>query len=187
VSRVPASELLLIRHAESTWNPQGRWQGHEDPPLSERGRAQAEALAQALAGAGAARVYASDLQRARATAELLAARLGCELRIDVRLRELDVGGWGGLTREEIVRRDAERLARFDAGDASVAAGGGESRAALRVRACAALRELARSEPDGCIALVTHLGWLREVAPGADFAHAEWRRVSARALEALRER
>jgi probable phosphoglycerate mutase len=181
---VPAKELLLIRHAESTWNLQGRWQGHEDPPLSERGRAQAQALADALAGAGAVRVYASDLLRARATAEALAARLGCELRVDARLRELDVGSWGGLTRAEIALRDAERLARFDAGDVSATAGGGESRAALRLRARAALCDLTEAERDGCIALVTHLGWLREIAPGGDFAHAEWRRVAARELASL---
>jgi hypothetical protein len=62
-----------------------------------------------------------------------------------------------------------------------------ARAALRARACAALRALTEAEPDGCIALVTHLGWLREIAPGGDFAHAEWRRVAARELAALRER
>lgn len=177
-----ASELLLIRHAESTWNPEGRWQGHEDPPLSERGREQARALARALADAGATRVYASDLQRARATAEALAAALGCELRIDPRLRELDVGRWGGLTRAQISLADAPLLARFDAGDPAACAGGAESRAALRLRARGALRALAGAEPEGaCIALVTHLGWLREVAPGGDFGHAEWRRVRAQEL------
>jgi probable phosphoglycerate mutase len=129
-------------------------------------------------------VFASDLQRARATAEPLAAALGCDLRLDLRLRELDVGSWGGRTRAEIAERDAALLARFDEGDPLACAGGAECRARLRERAWTALRELAHAHDDGCIALVTHLGWLREVLPGADFSHAEWRRVPASRLPAL---
>jgi probable phosphoglycerate mutase len=182
---VSACELLLIRHAESVWNAERRWQGHEDPPLSARGREQAVALAAALASAGVARLVTSDLLRARSTAEPLARALGLEPITDRRLRELDVGSWGGRTRQEIAARDADLLARFDAGDRDALAGGGESLALLRARALAALRELADAPPEGCIALVTHLGWLREVLPGSDFGHAEWRRVAARDLPALR--
>ena len=176
-----ARELLLIRHAESVWNAEGRWQGHEDPPLSARGREQAAALAAELASAGVARLVTSDLLRARSTAEPLARALGLDLIADPRLRELDVGRWGGRTRQEIAVRDADLLARFDAGDPDARAGGAESLALLRARALGALRELCASAPGGRLALVTHLGWLRAVWPGADFAHAEWRIARSTAL------
>ena len=181
VRRVAAPELVLIRHAESTWNAEGRWQGQEDPPLSARGRLQAEALAEGLRGAGVLRIMTSDLLRARETAAALARALGLEVLADPRLRELDVGRWGGRTRAEIAQSDPELLARFDRGDPEARAGGGESRAALRLRAQAALFELAAGGPGRGLALVTHLGWLREVCPGGDFAYAEWRAVSWHAL------
>jgi len=180
-SDVPGTELLLIRHAESVWNVERRWQGHEDPPLSRRGLEQAEALARSFAAARIERILTSDLLRARATAEPLARALGIEAARDVRLRELDVGCWGGCTREEIASRDADALERFDRGDRALPAGGAESRSALRERALAALLDLAAGERGGCIALVTHLGWLREVLPGQDFAHAESRRVTLASL------
>ena len=176
-----ADELLLIRHAESIWNAEGRWQGQEDPPLSARGREQAAALAAELASAGIAQLVTSDLLRARATADPLARAFGLDVISDPRLRELDVGRWGGRTRQEIAARDADLLARFDAGDPDARAGGRESLALLRARARAALRELCESAPGGRLALVTHLGWLRAVCPGADFAHAEWRIARSEAL------
>lgn len=173
-----AREILLIRHAESLWNAEGRWQGQEDPPLSSRGQEQAEQLAGALAGAGVERIFHSDLRRARDTAAPLARALGLPAQADARLRELDVGRWGGRTRAQIERSDAELLARFDRGDPDARAGGGESRALLHARAHTALREIAGSSEAARVALVTHLGWLREVCPGSDFAHAEWRLVPA---------
>ncbi|HEX5065960.1 MAG TPA: histidine phosphatase family protein [Myxococcota bacterium] len=179
-----ASEVVLIRHAESVWNAEGRWQGQEDPPLSARGLAQADLLAESLRDAGVLRIVTSDLRRARATAETLARALGLEPIADPRLRELDVGRWGGRTREEITRVDAELLARFDGGDLEACAGGAESLARLAQRARAALADWVATSPQPVIAVVTHLGWLRTVWPGADFAHAEWR--IARSESLLRE-
>lgn len=181
VRRVADAELVLIRHAESVWNAEGRWQGQEDPPLSPRGCAQADLLAEALGGAGVLRIVTSDLLRARATAAPIARALGLGAVADPRLRELDVGRWGGRTRLEIARGDAELLARFDSGDPEVRAGGGESRALLARRARTALRDIAAAGCPGRVALVTHLGWLRAVLPGSDFAHAEWRVVPVAAL------
>jgi probable phosphoglycerate mutase len=175
---VAAAEILLIRHAESLWNAEGRWQGQEDPPLSPRGLEQAAALAAGLAGAGVEQLVSSDLRRARDTAAALARALGLRAEVDRRLRELDVGRWGGRTRAEIAGFDAELLARFDAGDREARAGSGESRALLHARAHTALREILAAAAGRRVALVTHLGWLREVCPGADFAYAECRRVPA---------
>ncbi|MBY0401961.1 histidine phosphatase family protein, partial [Myxococcota bacterium] len=97
--------ICLIRHGETTWNREGRWQGHADPELTVEGLAQARWLAETLAAEQAARpwtrLYSSDLLRARATAERIADALRLELVLDPRLRELDVGRWSGLTRPQI--------------------------------------------------------------------------------------
>ncbi len=80
-------EFLLIRHAQSEWNADGRWQGHADPPLSPRGRAQAQELASNLRGERVDRLVCSDLCRALSTAEALAPVLECLPQPDVRYRE----------------------------------------------------------------------------------------------------
>jgi broad specificity phosphatase PhoE len=100
------TRLLLVRHGESTWNAQSRWQGQADPPLSSLGEQQAEEAAERLAEiASITAVWTSDLVRARRTAELIASRLGVDrVRDEPRLRERDVGSWSGLTRAEIEER-----------------------------------------------------------------------------------
>jgi broad specificity phosphatase PhoE len=167
------TRLLLIRHAESTWNAAGRWQGHGDPPLSERGREQAEALARELARACLVRVVTSDLARASETGAALTRALGIAALRCPGLRELDVGRWTGLTRAEVAARDAQALAAFDAGGETAPAGGGETRAAVARRARASLAALARTWPDSCIAVVTHLGVIRALV-GEALDHAAWR-------------
>lgn len=95
--------LFLVRHGQSTWNAEQRWQGQADPPLSELGVAQARSAVLKMP-TGFAQVVTSDLVRARRTAELLAAGLGLPLEVDPRLRERYAGPWQGLTREEIDAR-----------------------------------------------------------------------------------
>jgi glucosyl-3-phosphoglycerate phosphatase len=95
--------LILVRHGESTWNAEERLQGQLDPPLSERGREQALALAPILDAVPDGRVVCSDLGRARETAELLRLEVA---RFDPRWREIDVGEWGGRTAAEIDAQDA---------------------------------------------------------------------------------
>ncbi len=95
--------VLLVRHGQSEWNAVGRWQGQADPPLTDLGRRQAVAAAARLGTFDA--IWASDLQRARDTATLLADQLNLDdVRIDPRLRERDAGEWSGLTRPEIHER-----------------------------------------------------------------------------------
>jgi broad specificity phosphatase PhoE len=91
--------ILLVRHGQSEWNADGRWQGQADPPLSELGKQQAVAAARALGMVDA--VYASDLVRAHHTAELVATQLGSDVVLEPRLRERSAGEWEGRTRAEI--------------------------------------------------------------------------------------
>ena len=91
-------DIYLVRHGESAYNVQDRMQGWVDVPLTDRGRQQAEALRTVLP---AARVVTSDLSRAIETGAAL-RRLG-EPRTDARLREVDVGLWQGMDKQETRR------------------------------------------------------------------------------------
>ena len=143
---MPAPRVLLVRHGESTWNAEGRWQGQADPPLSERGREQARAAAAHLPAATA--VVASDLDRARETADLLVATRAVAVVIDTDLRERDAGAFSGLTRSDIHDRfpgalpDDPRRRPDDEG--LVAPPGWEHDDDLVVRAWRGLERLARA-------------------------------------------
>src|SRR5690242_8696605 len=92
--------LLLVRHGETDWNAEGRLQGQTDRPLNEYGRRQARELAERLAGDGVVAIYASDLSRAKETAEIVGGRLGLPVVVDPDLRERNWGTWEGLTPRE---------------------------------------------------------------------------------------
>ncbi len=145
------TELLLVRHAETEWNREGRWQGHADPPLNETGRAQAHALAEILTGEQVDAIYTSDLRRAAETAEILGAALDRPVTLDSDLREIDVGSWSGLTRAEV----AERYPDWETHD-------GESTDELQARVIAAVRRIAERHPDGHVLIVTHGGSIRSL-------------------------
>jgi broad specificity phosphatase PhoE len=138
--------LLLVRHGETDWNAEGRLQGHTDRPLNEHGRRQARALAERLAGDDIAAVYASDLARARETAEILGAKLGLPVVLDAGLRERDWGNWEGLTGSE---RDRVEHA-------------GEPAEEHAERVLTAVRGIAERHPGARIVVVTHGGSLRRV-------------------------
>ncbi|MCC5953154.1 MAG: histidine phosphatase family protein [Acidimicrobiia bacterium] len=97
------TSLLVLRHGQSEWNAQGRWQGQADPPLTDLGRRQAATAARHI---GAIDVVASsDLQRAAETAAIVAEHLGVGPVVTVAgLRERHVGEWEGLTHDEIRAR-----------------------------------------------------------------------------------
>ena len=99
--------ILLARHGETDWNREGRWQGQSDRPLAAAGHEQARLLATHLAGVGVDQLYSSDLARARETAVAVEAATGLQAVIDPALREVDVGGLVGCSREEVEARDPE--------------------------------------------------------------------------------
>ena len=94
------TRIVLVRHGQSTWNADGRWQGQADPPLSALGEVQAQAAADACPAVDA--VVASDLMRAQQTAGIIAEQRGFgAVRREPRLRETYTAEWTGLTRDEI--------------------------------------------------------------------------------------
>ena len=143
--------LLLVRHGETDWNADGRLQGQTDRPLSEYGRRQARRLADELADEHFDAIYASDLSRARETAEIVGERLGLPVLLDPDLREKDWGTWEGLTP---VERDRVEFV-------------GESTEAHQERMLRALRRVSERHPDGGrVLVVTHGGSIRRVQTAA---------------------
>jgi broad specificity phosphatase PhoE len=156
--------LLLARHGQTDWNAERRWQGHTDRPLNERGREQAEALAERLADVELVAVYSSDLSRARDTAAVVAERQALEVRTSPELREVDVGSWAGLTRPEAEARFPEAFARWQEGHPGWE--DGESYEAMTARVVRAARKIAAGEPDGPVLVVTHAGPIRALHAAA---------------------
>ena len=138
--------LLLVRHGETDWNAEGKLQGHTDRPLNDYGRRQARALAERLAGEEIEAVYASDLSRARETAEILGAQLGLPVAVDPDLREKNWGNWEGLTPDERLRIEYE----------------GESSDDHRARTLRAVERIVERHPAGRVVVVTHGGSLRRL-------------------------
>jgi alpha-ribazole phosphatase len=154
------TRLLLARHGETAWNTSRRYQGQTDIPLNEGGRRQAKALAQRLSGEKIDAIYTSDLQRARETAEAIAAFHELPVRADPRLREIAFGDWEGLTSEEIQGRDAESLTAWHDDPLHASPPGGEMLHQVARRAGAALAEITAGHPDRTVLIVAHGGILR---------------------------
>jgi broad specificity phosphatase PhoE len=149
--------LFLIRHGESTWNREHRIQGQLDPPLSPDGRHQAKLLADRLAGKTFAGVYASDLQRAFQTAEVIGDLLGIEASAMTSLREIYLGEWEGLRIQEIAQRfPAAWAAWVEEPDWDVVPGG-EGAVPFDARVSAALDDIFRRHEQGDVLVVTHGG------------------------------
>lgn len=156
--------ILLVRHGETDSNAEGRIQGQTNTPLNERGRAQAQALADELAGESIAAVYSSDLDRARETAEILAGRLDLPVVVDPALRERNFGSWEGRTVDELEARWPGAWARWREGDEGE--GDVEDHLALAARVRDAIHRLAAAHPGERILVVAHGGAMRVILTDA---------------------
>ncbi|MGB2710096.1 MAG: histidine phosphatase family protein [Conexibacter sp.] len=156
--------ILLARHGETDDNrPPLRFQGQRDTPLNDTGRAQARELADRVAARAEpiASLWSSDLVRARETAEIVAARIGLEPRLDARLREGWRGDWEGFLFEQIEASDPVRYAAWRRAGADFRFPGGESLSEQQARVLAALGDIAASGTDELPALVVcHGGSIR---------------------------
>ena len=155
------AHVLLLRHGQSTWNAESRWQGWADAPLSDEGLRQAAAMAAQLASSGPrfTRLVSSDLARSIDTAAVIARALDLgEVAVEPDLRERDVGDWSGRTTEEIEIIWPGAIAAWRAGRLDRPPGG-EHEPAFRARVVRAVERLA-AEPDGPVLAVTHGGVIR---------------------------
>jgi probable phosphoglycerate mutase len=167
--------ILVARHGQTDWNAERRWQGHADPPLNERGRIQARALAESLADRALDAVFSSDLTRAQQTAQIVGERLGLEVALDRRLREVDVGEWSGLTSPEIELRYPDSFRRRRAGITGWELG--ETYEAMGMRVIEALQAIAAVHHRSRVLVVTHGGPMRAVWLAAGGELADWQPTS----------
>ncbi len=158
--------LLLVRHAESTWNVERRWAGQSDPPLSRDGRRSCERLVAVLASAKLSAVASSDLTRARQTAGLLADGLGLDQAlVEPRLGERAAPLWSGRTAVEIERRYPGRLEGWRSG-LCCELPGAEPWAGFSARVEAGVMAVVQRFASGSrILVVTHAGCLRTIEVG----------------------
>lgn len=150
--------LLLVRHGETNANASGTWQGSTDSPLNQRGRAQAEALAQWLASENHAitAIYSSPLSRARQTAEIIAAQVGNQaIKLESGLQEFNLGDWEGLTYDEL--RFEKRLWDRMRDDPTFTPPGGESAWTFATRLLYSIRSIAANHPGETVIVVSHGG------------------------------
>jgi probable phosphoglycerate mutase len=157
--------IFLVRHGETNWNRESRFQGHADPPLNNLGRAQASELAATLALESFAALYTSPLRRARETAEILGEPLGLGARVSDALMEVDVGSWSGLTRAEVQARFPDGFRRWL--DYGHGWDDGETYDDLGLRVVAGLSEIAHSHPDERVLTVTHGGPIRSALAASE--------------------
>jgi len=176
---MPASadtHLIAIRHGETEWNSEGRFQGHLNSVLNREGLAQAQALGERLAAERFDLLLSSDLGRALQTAGAIAMRSGHEIVIEPRLRERRMGIFQGLTPAEVEARYPGEYARFSTRDPDYVIPEGESMRQLFERSVACFTELARRHAGLTLAAVTHGGVLAML----------YRHASAMPLDAPRD-
>ena len=153
------TRILAIRHGETPWNRERRYQGQEDVPLNEAGLAQARSIAAALAGTAIDAIYTSDLARATQTAAELAQVRAMPMLVDSDLREQHFGVFQGLTGEEIAQRWPEASASWHRREADFGPSGGETRNAFSQRCVQAIERIALTHEGKTIAIVCHGGVL----------------------------
>lgn len=152
----------LIRHGQTDWNAQHRWQGHAPTSLNAAGHEQARALGQHLRDKPIGAVYSSDLPRALQTAQAVAAYYNTEPITDPRFREVNVGVFQALFPDELRELYPDELASWRSGNLDYAPPGGESRREFQERLEAAFTDVTENGNHTDIAIVTHGGTIRHI-------------------------
>lgn len=152
---IPSTRLVLIRHGETDWNLEGRYQGQADPPLNPRGRGQAEQLAEALVETNLTLLYTSPLQRAAQTAQIIARRLAIPIYAEPRLMEIHLGEWQTHLRTDIEKRYPSLFHLWQTQPWTVAPPKGETLHQVQQRVYAAIDDLLKHHPHRTIGIVTH--------------------------------
>jgi probable phosphoglycerate mutase len=155
----PMLTLLAIRHGETVFNSENRFQGHSDSPLTETGRNQVSSLGRRLAKIDFDTLISSDLGRTQETASIIAQNTGHSVITDWRLRERNYGVLETLDIKDIEARHSKILEKLKADDPEYIIPDGESHRQHYLRNVAAIEELQANNPTGKIALVVHGGVL----------------------------
>jgi broad specificity phosphatase PhoE len=168
------TRLIIVRHAQSEANAEGRIQGHLDVALSELGLRQSACLAERLADLRVDAIYSSPFRRTKQTADVVADKVGSQVQTLLGLRERDVGVLQGLNRQEIIEKFPE-YGQHGADVRRIKVEGFEQDQVLVPRVTGAFREILGTNRDRTVAVITHGGvigtvlrWLLEmprVRPG----------------------
>jgi phosphoserine phosphatase len=158
--------LFVVRHGETEWVRERRFAGSRDIPLTEAGREQCAAVARALASTAVAAVYASPLDRARSSAEVIAKPHGLPVRIVPAFSEMSFGSWEGLTRDEVQARYPEAWGQWRLAPQSFAPAGGETVQQVAERVSAGLAAFQEAHQEQTIVLVSHGVVARVIVLGA---------------------
>lgn len=151
------TKLIIIRHGQTLWNLERKYQGHSDIALSDKGIKQAEAVAVRFAKEKIDAVYASDLSRAYKTAEYIAVRHNLKVHVTPELREIKFGEWEGLTYDQITARWPGMLGKLWTTPDELEIPGGESFHQLKERAYAAIQKIIKEHSGQTVAVVAHGG------------------------------
>jgi len=167
------TRFILVRHGETTWNREGRYQGQIDTPLSPEGMRQSELAAAALKDVPLDACYSSPLSRAFDLAKMCADIHGLAAQKDARLIEINHGEWEGLLADEVKARYPDLLRRWKTTVTDMRMPGGETIFEVRDRAMAAFREYAARHAGETVLLVAHDAVNKAVLCemlGADLGH-----------------
>lgn len=149
------TRFCLIRHGQTDWNLEGRYQGQSDVPLNLVGRSQAEELALQLRGKGIKAIFSSDLQRASETAKIIGSSLKLPVITDSRLREINQGEWEGQLVGILKERYSKLWEQRKEDPANIRPPGGETVGEVAVRMYEVLDEIANRFPDSKVIISSH--------------------------------
>lgn len=156
------TKVILIRHGETLWNLEMKYQGHCDVALTEKGIKQAELAADSLAKESISAVYASDLCRAFVTAESIANKHDLQVATIPELREINFGQWEGLAYDKINNQWSDIMAKLFTHPDEIQIPDGETFREVKERATIALSALIKKHPNETIVVVSHGGTIRTI-------------------------
>ena len=154
--------LYLIRHGEIEGANSRRIYGHSDVTLSAAGIEQSRRLAERLAGERLSAVYSSDLKRAIATAQSIAARHSLTVQTNTAWREIDMGKWDGLSLNDVYMQNEESVRLLFEEPESFQYPDGETFLAFNARIEETVKDLLEKHAEGKVALITHGGVARAI-------------------------
>lgn len=157
------TQVIFIRHGEAVWNTEGRIMGQKNSPLTAKGEQQAVAIGERLKAYSISALYSSDLGRTMQTAQAIANAGGLEIVQEKGLREIHMGDWQGLTRQEIAQQYPTEWQAYQGPDQyTYQTPNGESHAQKSVRTVETLNRLTDQHPGETIVMVSHAGIIRAV-------------------------
>ena len=156
------TRVILVRHGQTKWNVELKYQGHSEVELTPTGIEQAKLVAGRLAKEPLAAVYSSDLGRARMTAQYIAERHSLPVITVSDLREYHFGEWEGLSFKQIAERWPDISASFFRNPDDIRIPGGETFRDVKARAESAVKRLVSQHPDQTIVIVSHGGTIRTI-------------------------